>query len=144
MICAHTNCQIAPSLRTNPTLLNMHIRIHPPRRPTGHIHISSASLSTNSLLPLNHLLSPTLQTPRSSIAQTRPTRSIQYQLPLPQPSPFTFNNKPDRLLLCTRTNPCPKSSSIPMLWTVISGLDSSILLDICHDFGKPRRYGEER
>jgi hypothetical protein len=31
-----------------------------------------------------------------------------------------------------------------MLWTVISGLDSSILLDICHDFGKSRRYGEER
>lgn len=140
--CAHTDCQIAPPLRTHPTILNLHLHLHLPRRPTRHIHNPSPPLSTNYLLPLNHLLKTTMPTPRPSTAQTRPTRSIQYQ-PLQPPSP-PLNIKPDRCLLSTRTNPRANPSSIPLLRTVTGGLDSSIFLDIRHDFGESRRHGAER
>lgn len=133
---------IAPPLRANPTLLNLHLHLHIPRRATRHIHNPSPPLSTNRLFPLNHLPKTAMSTPRSSTAQTRPTRPIQYQ-PLHPPSPAP-NIKPDGRFLGTRTNPRPNSSSIPMLRTVTRSLDRSFFLDLRHDPRKSRRHGAER
>lgn len=86
---AHADYQIAPPLRANPTVLNLHLHLHLPRRSTRHINIPAPPLSTNRLFPLNLILKTAMPTPRTSTAQTRPTCSVQYQ-PLYSLSP-TFN-----------------------------------------------------
>lgn len=143
MIRAHADCQIAPPLRANPTILSLHLHLHLARCLTRHIHNPSPLLSTNGLLPLNHLLKTAMHTHRPSTAQTRPTRSIQYQ-PLLQPASPTLNIKSDRRLLSTGSNPRANSRSISMLWIVTGCLDRGIFLDIRHDSRKSRRHGAQR